>query len=278
MFKPSPKAILVATFTFVAASAIPGIALAKNGNSSRNGSGSNGGTNTTTAGGPPACREIQGELDQLQSMVTTLNQTIATINANVNNLNTTVTNLSGRIDTINTSIASVNATLNTFTNRFNSIETTLDVIVDDIADIQATIDADGVSGLNTSVAVDTTVCLSGATQCASATPANSTNQNPVAVNVLVMEGSTEVTNLTTSNFSLTTDFAPGGANIDLVLCTPGKTGCGSGAFLVNSGTGGYQLYVSPTVNWMPGTYVAQLKITDTEGNSTTELVQITIPS
>jgi len=260
MFKPSPRAILVATVTFLAASALP-VAFAKGGNGHHNGgsgsSGSSGSTSDSNGGGPPACRDLQPAIDSLQHSVTTLSTTVNTMNATV---------------------AATNATVNTLSSRIDTITANLDDLQSSVDDIAAALQAAGLGSLQASVSVDETVCVSGATQCSSATAANSTNQNPVTLTVLVMKGNAPVTNLTSSNFTLTTDFGPGGQPANLVLCTSGDTGCGTGSFVVNSGSGGYQLWVSPTSNWLPGTYTAQLKVTDTTGAATTQLVKITIPS
>jgi prefoldin subunit 5 len=289
MFKPSPKTALFATLVFLSAAALPTLAKQGNGHGNNNsGTSSTNNTSSSQGGGPPACRDLQGTIDQLQSMINGLTQSIATINANVNNINTNVSGLGSRIDTVNASIVTLNsrldtitANINTFGARLDTITSTLDTLEQDISDIQVTLQSQGINALQASVVVDESACVSGAPQCASATAANSTNQNPVALNVLVMNGSTPVTNLTASNFTLTTDFGPGGggsATPNLVFCTAGDTGCGTGTFVVNSGSGGYQLWLSPNTNWVPGTYTAQLKVTDTQGHSTIQLVNITIPA
>jgi len=190
-------------------SALPGIALAKQGGNGRNhGSGSSGNTSDAQGGGPPACRDLEGSIDQLQSMLNSLNTQIATINANVNTINSNTNNLSARIDAINASITTMNTTLNTFTTRFDSIESSLDVLSEDIADIKATLDTEGVNAVQASVDVNTTACASGASQCGSTTVPNSTNQNPVALNILVTDGSTPITNLSSSNFLFNVPFTP----------------------------------------------------------------------
>jgi outer membrane murein-binding lipoprotein Lpp len=279
MFKPSPKAVLLATVTFLSAAALPGIALAKQGNGHGNGNSSTTNNNSNSqGGGPPACRDLQGGLDDLQHMVSSLVTTVNGLSATVNATNATVNTLGARIDTINTTVNATNTTVSTLSSRIDTINANLDDLQSTVDDIQATLQAQGIGGLQASVVVDEAACVSGASQCASATAAASTNQNPVALNVLVMSGDTPVTNLTAANFQLTTDFFPGVAATNLVFCTAGDTGCGSGTFVVNSGSGGYQLWVSPTSNWAPGTYTAQLRITDTLGHSTTQLVKITIPA
>ena len=274
MFKPSPRAILFAAVTFVAASALPGIALAKGGNGRNNGSSGTGNT-SNAGGGPPACRDLEGSIDQLQSMLNSLNTQIATINANVNTINSNTNNLSARIDAINASITTMNTTLSTFTTRFDSIESSLDVLSEDIADIKATLDTEGVNAVQASVDVNTTACASGASQCGSTTVPNSTNQNPVALNILVTDGSTPITNLSSSNFLFNVPFTPNGQPMTFAACTSGDTGCGSGTFFVNSGNGAYQIWVSPGANWVPGTYAGLLTV-NTPSGSTMQQVDFTI--
>jgi len=282
MFKPSSKAILVATFTFIAASALP-VAFAKQGgNGHNNGSSGSTGNTSDAQGGPPACRDLQGTIDQLQTMINSLNTSIATINANVNTINSNVSTLGTRIDTINSSLATVssridtmNTTLNTFSTRFDTIVTTLNTLQTDIADIQATLQAQGVTGVQADVAVNTTACTAGVSQCASTVPANSTNQNPVALNVLVTNGSTPITNLSQTSFQFAVPLTPNGQAATFQVCTNGDTGCGTGTFFVNSGNGVYQLWVSPTSNWTPGMYSGLLTI-NTPSGSTTQQVDFTI--
>jgi hypothetical protein len=281
MSKLSSRIALFAAVTFLLAVSLPGIALAKQGN------GRNNNTNTNAqGGGPPACRDLQDDVEVIQQTVTglattvnNLNATVASLSATVTAMNTTVANLSTTVNATNATVNATNATVLGLSADIDTINTSLVDLQATVDDIQATLEGtDGVGGLQVDVAVDEAACVSGATQCSSAIAANPTNQNPVALTVLVMRDGDPVTDLTASNFQLELDFAPGLAATDLVFCTAGDTGCGTGSFVVNSGSGGYQLWVSPTANWVAGSYTAQLKVTDTLGNSATELVKITIPS
>lgn len=210
MFKLSFRTIVVTCAALVLAVALPTVSLA----------------DRPSAGGPPACREIQQNLGELQ--------------ADINDLSETIEDLAVDIDAIHIALQNV-----------------------------------GLGGLTVDVTVDELGCASGAVQCAIASPPNSTNQNPIALNFLVMRNNQPVTTLSASNFQITRVFGPNGAS-DLVLCTTGDQGCGTQAFFVNAGNGIYQLWVSPTANWVPGVYTLQVRVTDAQGTISTKLVRVVI--